>query len=83
MALPHYYHHFSPIKLNKYLKSGVILDKRIENILKEIESDGNNLYTAYEAARLFILGKIDESELAAVFNRYRSRRGSVINNFED
>jgi hypothetical protein len=83
MNIPHYYHHFSPIKLNKYLKSGVILNKRVNNILKELVSDGNSLYTVYEAANQFINGKIDESELAIVFNGYRATRGSVINNSED
>ena len=83
MNIPHYYHHFSPLKVNKYLKSGVILNKRVENILKEVVSDGESLYNVYETVNQYINSKVGDEELIASFNQYRAIRGSIVNNHED
>lgn len=83
MSIPYYYHNFSPLKVNKFIKSGVILDKRVENILKEVVLDGNSLYNVYSMITDYINNKATDSDLIRVYNVYRSVRGSVNNNLED
>jgi hypothetical protein len=78
-----YYHDFSPIKVEKFLKSDVILDKRVENILKEVVLDGNSLYNVYSTITDYINNRATDDDLIKVYNVYRSVRGSVNNNLED